>query len=135
MSEAAIRLHIEPLDEGGFVATSPDVPGLVRKGDVTLMMRLIEGEFPNYRQVIPNEITQTLTLPSEPLVRALRRVALLSAERSQAAGVVEKLQDFFLAIWRKRLLQVSNDALHRRVHQRQFTERLFGRRIVTSLHI
>jgi DNA polymerase-3 subunit beta len=48
------------------------------------MMRLIEGEFPNYRQVIPNEITQTLTLPTEPLVRALRRVALLSAERSRA---------------------------------------------------
>jgi predicted RNase H-like HicB family nuclease len=32
MSEAAIRLHVEPLDEGGFVATSPDVPGLVAEG-------------------------------------------------------------------------------------------------------
>lgn len=32
MSEIAIRLHIEPLDEGGFVATSPDVPGLVAEG-------------------------------------------------------------------------------------------------------
>jgi predicted RNase H-like HicB family nuclease len=29
MSEAAIRLHIEPLDEGVYLATSPDVPGLV----------------------------------------------------------------------------------------------------------
>ncbi|HTQ40449.1 MAG TPA: DUF1902 domain-containing protein [Pirellulales bacterium] len=32
MSEAAIRLHIEPLDAGGYVATSPDVPGLVAEG-------------------------------------------------------------------------------------------------------
>jgi predicted RNase H-like HicB family nuclease len=32
MSEAAIRLHIEPLAQGGFVATSPDVPGLVAEG-------------------------------------------------------------------------------------------------------
>ncbi|MCC7087106.1 MAG: type II toxin-antitoxin system HicB family antitoxin [Pirellulales bacterium] len=32
MSETAIRLHIEPLDEGGYVATSPDVPGLVAEG-------------------------------------------------------------------------------------------------------
>jgi predicted RNase H-like HicB family nuclease len=32
MSEATIRLHIVPLDEGGFVATSPDVPGLVAEG-------------------------------------------------------------------------------------------------------
>ena len=32
MSEAAIRLHIEPLEEGGYLATSPDVPGLVAEG-------------------------------------------------------------------------------------------------------
>lgn len=32
MSEAAIRLNIEPLEEGGYVATSPDVPGLVVEG-------------------------------------------------------------------------------------------------------
>jgi antitoxin HicB len=32
MSEAAIRLHIEPLDGGGYVATSPDVPGLIAEG-------------------------------------------------------------------------------------------------------
>lgn len=32
MSEAAIRLHIEPLEEGGYVATSLDVPGLVAEG-------------------------------------------------------------------------------------------------------
>ena len=32
MNEAAIRLHVEPLDKGGFLATSPDVPGLVAEG-------------------------------------------------------------------------------------------------------
>jgi predicted RNase H-like HicB family nuclease len=32
MSEVAIRLEIEPLEEGGYVATSPDVPGLVAEG-------------------------------------------------------------------------------------------------------
>jgi len=32
VSELAINLQIEPLDEGGFVATSPDVPGLVAQG-------------------------------------------------------------------------------------------------------
>ena len=29
INEVPIRLHIEPLDEGDFLATSPDVPGLV----------------------------------------------------------------------------------------------------------
>jgi antitoxin HicB len=32
MDKTPIRLEIEPLDEGGFVATSPDVPGLVVDG-------------------------------------------------------------------------------------------------------
>ncbi len=32
MSEAKIRLTIEPLDGGGYVATSPGVPGLVAEG-------------------------------------------------------------------------------------------------------
>jgi DNA polymerase-3 subunit beta len=58
--------------------------GLARKGDVMLVMRLIEGEFPNYRQVVPNSITKRLTLATDVLAHALRRVALLSAERSRA---------------------------------------------------
>jgi DNA polymerase-3 subunit beta len=60
---------------------------LVRTGDVTLVMRLIEGEFPNYRQVVPRDISQSLVLPAEPLQHALRRVALLSAERSRAVKI------------------------------------------------
>ena len=31
-NETTIRLRIEELDEGGYVATSPDVPGLVAEG-------------------------------------------------------------------------------------------------------
>jgi DNA polymerase-3 subunit beta len=66
--------------ELGFEANT----GLVRKGDVTLDMRLIEGELPNYRQVVPSDTRVHLTLPTETLTHALRRVALLSAERSRA---------------------------------------------------
>ena len=58
--------------------------GLARRGDVSLVMRLIEGEFPNYNQVIPKDLTQHLILPADVLVQALRRVALLSSERSRA---------------------------------------------------
>lgn len=58
--------------------------GLARKGDVTLIMRLIEGEFPNYSQVVPKQVTRRVTLPADELARALRRVALLSSERSRA---------------------------------------------------
>ena len=66
--------------ELGFEGNS----GVVRKGDVTLVMRLIEGEFPNYQQVIPSEVAVHLVIPAEELVHALRRVVLLSSERSRA---------------------------------------------------
>ncbi|MDE3095155.1 MAG: type II toxin-antitoxin system HicB family antitoxin [Chloroflexota bacterium] len=32
MNEILISLHIEPLDEGGYLATSDDVPGLLAQG-------------------------------------------------------------------------------------------------------
>jgi DNA polymerase-3 subunit beta len=57
---------------------------VAKKGDVTLVMRLIEGEFPNYQQVIPSELTIRLTVQQEALSQALRRVVLLSTERSRA---------------------------------------------------
>lgn len=66
--------------EVGFAGNS----GLVRRGGVTLVMRLIEGEFPDYRKVVPQGFERTLNIPSEVLVHALRRVAVLSSERSRA---------------------------------------------------
>ena len=32
ISKVPMRLNVEPLEEGGFLATSPDVPGLVAEG-------------------------------------------------------------------------------------------------------
>jgi DNA polymerase-3 subunit beta len=66
--------------EIGFAGNS----GLVRRGGVTLVMRLIEGEFPDYRKVIPQGFDRSLTVPAEILTHALRRVAVLSSERSRA---------------------------------------------------
>jgi antitoxin HicB len=44
VDEAAIRLHIEPLAEGGYVATSVDVPGLVAEGrSITEAVEIAQG--------------------------------------------------------------------------------------------
>lgn len=44
IDEATIRLHIEPLEEGGYVATSPDVPGLVAEGrSITEAVEIAQG--------------------------------------------------------------------------------------------
>jgi DNA polymerase-3 subunit beta len=49
-------------------------------GDTQLTTRLIEGEFPNYRQLIPNTHPNRLIVGREPLLDALRRVKLLARE-------------------------------------------------------
>lgn len=49
-------------------------------GDTKLTTRLIEGEFPNYRQLIPSTHPNRLTVGREPLLDALRRVKLLARE-------------------------------------------------------
>ena len=66
--------------ELGFEGNS----ALVRKRGVTLSMRLIEGEFPNYRQVIPQPGKHQIVMPADPLIQALRRVIVIAAERSRA---------------------------------------------------
>ncbi len=49
-------------------------------GDVLLMSRLIEGEFPKYRSLIPQHHPNQLTVGREALLDALRRVRLLARE-------------------------------------------------------
>ncbi len=49
-------------------------------GGTRLTTRLIEGQFPNYRQLIPERHPNRLTVGREPLLDALRRVKLLARE-------------------------------------------------------
>ena len=47
-----------------------------------LTTRLIEGEFPNYRQLIPKSYPNRLVVGREPLLEAIKRVKLLARESS-----------------------------------------------------
>ena len=49
-------------------------------GGVRLTTRLIEGEFPNYRQLIPNTHPNRLTVNREALLAAIKRVKLLARD-------------------------------------------------------
>jgi DNA polymerase-3 subunit beta len=52
-------------------------------GARTLISRIIESKFPNYQAVIPKDNPNILSLLREELAGAIRRVSLLSAERSK----------------------------------------------------
>ncbi len=49
-------------------------------GSTSLTTRLIEGDFPNYRQLIPASYPNKLTVAREPLIEAIRRVKLLARD-------------------------------------------------------
>jgi len=71
--------------ELGFTETS----GVFRRGDVTMVMRLIDGNFPDYQQVIPKEADRTMTVDRPRLLETLKRMSLLSSDRTTNAVKLE----------------------------------------------
>jgi len=51
-------------------------------GGLRLTSRLIEGEFPNYRQLLPDGYENRLTMPRQGLIEAVRRVGLLARDNA-----------------------------------------------------
>jgi DNA polymerase-3 subunit beta len=50
----------------------------------TLASKLIEGTYPNFRQVIPTEAKERIALERELLLSALHRASILASEKSQS---------------------------------------------------
>lgn len=51
-------------------------------GDTLLVTQLIDGNYPNYRQVIPGRYNERIVMPAAELNETVRRVALLSTEKT-----------------------------------------------------
>lgn len=49
-----------------------------------LVSKLIEGNYPNYRQVIPGDAKERIALERETFLRAISRVSLLASEKSNS---------------------------------------------------
>jgi DNA polymerase-3 subunit beta len=60
---------------------------LFKIDDMQFLTRLIEGAYPNYEQVIPTSNEKVLTTDRDVLSRSLRRVSIMSKERSSAVKV------------------------------------------------
>lgn len=63
--------------EGAFALAVTEKSVFVQFEDQHLSSALIEGQFPNYRRVIPESQEHILTLSREELIEALRRVSLM----------------------------------------------------------
>jgi DNA polymerase III subunit beta len=51
---------------------------------VLLITKLIEGNYPNYRQVIPSEVKERIALPREEFLHALRRAEIMTSEKANS---------------------------------------------------
>jgi predicted RNase H-like HicB family nuclease len=68
MTETTIRLRIEALKNGGYLATSPDVPGLVAEGrSVTEAVEIAQG--------LTRKIAESCLEHGDPLPPALAGMA------------------------------------------------------------
>ncbi|HEX5177242.1 MAG TPA: DNA polymerase III subunit beta, partial [Chthoniobacteraceae bacterium] len=56
--------------------------------DTLLVSKLIEGNYPNYRQVIPTEARERITLERELFHNAVHRVSLLASDKSNSVKLV-----------------------------------------------
>jgi DNA polymerase-3 subunit beta len=57
-------------------------------GNTFLYSKLIEGNYPNYKQVVPAEAKERIILERELFLNAVRRVALLSSEKSNSVKLI-----------------------------------------------
>ncbi|HEY5894428.1 MAG TPA: DNA polymerase III subunit beta [Chthoniobacterales bacterium] len=53
-----------------------------------LISKLIEGNYPNYRQVIPGEARERVTLERETFLNCVRRVSLLASDKSNSVKLI-----------------------------------------------
>ena len=80
LAEAAESGEEKPESRLGFVENS----AIYRRPGVVLVMRLIEGLFPDYKQVIPKAGEKQLRLGRGRFLETLRRVSHLSSDKAHA---------------------------------------------------
>ncbi|MDD5436192.1 MAG: DNA polymerase III subunit beta [Candidatus Omnitrophica bacterium] len=71
-------------DEGDVKIFLNDNQIFFDMGKIRIISRLVEGEFPNYEQVIPKETKDKLITPKEGFLSAVKRAALFTNQDSAA---------------------------------------------------
>jgi DNA polymerase-3 subunit beta len=65
-------------NQASFTLKSEKGPGAL------IISKLIEGNYPNYRQVIPAETKERIALPREEFLHALRRAEIMTSDKQNS---------------------------------------------------
>lgn len=69
-SENQVSFSLTPATEGGL--------------GVLIVSKLVDGNYPNYRQVIPQECIERVGIPREELLQSLRRAEIMTSDKSNS---------------------------------------------------
>jgi DNA polymerase-3 subunit beta len=89
-SKAINELEHSLNDEGDVKISASSNQVAFEFGDILVISKLIEDTYPNYKQVIPSECEERVTLERENLLTAVKRVALLTSEKSNSVRLTFK---------------------------------------------
>ncbi len=78
------ELHRNLQDDGELLIVFGENQAMFNLGESLIVSRLIEGEFPNYEQVIPKEGKNRIIVDREKFLLATKRASLLTSQDSQA---------------------------------------------------
>lgn len=87
-----LRRVLGSADAGGDEKTIElgfkDNHAVARRGNTLLGMRLVDGQFPDYKQVIPKLADKIVRIARQDLVDSLKRVSVLAQDRMQPVKLV-----------------------------------------------
>jgi DNA polymerase-3 subunit beta len=93
---AEVRKLLEETGEEELTLVVAEKDVRVHTPGVSFFMRLIEGDFPDYKQVIPAALRVRAQLGRDDFLAAMRRAALMASERSH--GVKLRLEQGILEL-------------------------------------
>lgn len=76
--------------EGELQLGFMDNNAVICKEQTVVIMRLVDGEFPDYERVVPKSNENIARIAVDPLLHALRRMIILSSEKSRGVKMLFK---------------------------------------------
>lgn len=74
--------------EGTLQLGFMDNNAVIVRNSTTMVMRLVDGEFPDYNRVVPKNIENIALIPREAFFHALKRMSILSSEKSRGVKIL-----------------------------------------------
>jgi DNA polymerase-3 subunit beta len=71
-------------DDGAITIQLTDARASFRFGDTVLTSKLVDGNYPNYRQVIPTVFSNAATIPRATFAEVLNRVSMVLSDTSSS---------------------------------------------------